>query len=337
MPLLSRIASAAAKGYGLTNQLSYAIPPNGLTGSTGASKLYYELKPSPDGKALYALGQTAEPNGTSTIYKSTNYGITWSTGASLTGSGSVYGQSLLVLNSTTVVVQQRGSFYYSSNSGASFTTILNTTSGGQNNFGSLVVNGVYGACPGYDQLVYSNDTWGTASTAAYALFADMSAIPWVPGSNSFMYFPYGSSGTSGSIFTGTNTQTSRTSITTVNTAYAVCPAIDLTNSTGNYGYWWWDTNQVNHTNQVVRISTYPSTSMTSISGATSLGYGLSNFCMAITPNSTVVIGTDNGVWKGSASSALTKIDTGLAAAVCNIGNYVYYMTANGNCYIYNVA
>lgn len=276
---------------------------------------------------LYAMLQTAEPNGTGTVYRSTNGGVTWTQGASVTGAGSSYGFSILALSSTTVIVQHRGYFYRSTDSGASFSTIL-TTSGGQNNFYNISSDGTYGVCAGYDQIVTTSNNWVSASTASKPYGYSMATAALTNnGSNRFTHAGLGSSGSPATAYVATNAGST------------VAGPISLTGNQNNCA-----SNPATGLNAIIGgpegsatfgiiYATYPSTTYSSANvtgmGTVWAGNG------AISPQGKIVVPMNTGIWNvNTAGTAPTLISSfaDFQSAVSDGTTYCYAIRQNGDVY-----
>jgi hypothetical protein len=281
------------------------------------------------GSTLYAMSQSIFLDGTGTIFHSTNGGVTWTQGASVTGSASSYGFDLLALSDTTVIAQQRASIFRSTNSGTSFTNILNATFPGQNNFFNIGSDGVYGLCSGYNQNIISNDNWVTATTSASQLgFSLMASCALTNnGSNRFLFAGFGSSGSPAQAYVATNSGGS-----------AVGPIAVL----GNQSFV--ASNPTTGFNAIVSApegggalavyyATYPGTSYSTanISGLNLTRSGQP----CISPSGTIIVPMTNGVWSVTTSGAPTQISalTDVVATTSDYaGGYVYLIRGNGTVY-----
>ncbi len=296
-----------------------------LRGNVGVSGGYWWL--SFAGGTLYAMLQTSEPNGTGTVYRSTNGGASWTQGASVTGGGSSYGFSILALTSTTVIVQHRGYFYRSTNSGDSFSTIL-TTSGGQNNFYNISSDGTYGVCAGYDQNVVTSDNWvsATATTRPFGFVMATAALT-DNGGNRFTHAGQGSSSSPASAWVATNTGGSATGPIALtgnqnncasNRSTGVNAIIGGPEGSGTFG---------------IIYATYPSTSYTSANvtgmGTVWVGNG------AISPQGKIVVPMNTGLWNvnrsGTAPSLISAFSD-IYSTVSDGSTYCYAIRQNGAVY-----
>lgn len=313
----------------LLNPYVFAAGGGGAGGFTQVGAIgvsgYWTLSYS--GGTLYAMRQSAEPNGTGTIYRSTNGGVSWTQGASMTGTGSSYGFGMLALSSSIVIVQHRGSFYRSTNSGDSFSNILNT-GGGQNNFFNISWDGTYGVCAGYDQNVYSNDSWVSATTMSKPFGYVMATSPLTNNSsNRFVHAGLGSSGSPASIWIASNTGASATgpisvtgnqNYTASNPATGFNAIVSAPEGDATFGVWY---------------ATYPSTSYTT-ANVTGMGTTRSGLpCIA--PNGNIIVPMTNGVWRVNASNAPISITniTDIGATTSDYTNgYVYLIKNSGEVY-----
>lgn len=296
-----------------------------LRGNVGVSGGYWWLSHS--GGTLYAMLQSSEPNGTGTIYRSTNGGTSWTQGASVTGAGSSYGFSILALTSTTVIVQHRGYFYRSTNSGDSFTTIL-TTSGGQNNFYNISSDGTYGICAGYSRNVTTSNNWVSATAGGQPYGISMATAPLTNnGSNRFTHAGLGSSGSPATAYVATNAGST------------VAGPIALTGNQNNCA-----SNPATGLNAVIGgpegsssfgiiYATYPSTSYTSANvtgmGTVWAGNG------AISPQGKIVVPMNTGIWSvNTAGTAPTLISSfsDFQSSVSDGSTYCYAIRQNGDVY-----
>lgn len=297
-PLLSRIGGGRSGfGFGsnkkiITTSGSSPVPIlMGTLPDDGYAERY--ISPSPSHKTsnvVYAIGYTN--GGSCTVYKSSNGGATWSTGATVTGAGSFYAGAVLAISDTTVIVQHRGDFFRSTNSGASFTTILQTT-GGQNNFFNLSWDGTYGMCGGYSQHVYTNDSWTTATASANTLGISMATAPLTNNGNVFLKAGLGSSGSPLAAYHTNNTMSSYSQVLTTlgNQHYAASDVGTGVNIVMGAGY------------STLYYATYPGTSYSSTTAS-----GNGNGFPCVTKNGVIIYPSSAGLYKFS-GGVHTQLDS----------------------------
>ena len=324
---MTTITGATIKGATI-RPAGNAPPISGFTqqGVVG-SAAYWRL--SFAGSTLYAMGQSTEPDGTGTIYRSTNGGTTWTQGASVTGSASSYGFALLALSDTTVIAQQRASIFRSTDAGTGFTNILNATYPGQNNFGDIGSDGVYGLCSGYNQNIISNDNWVTATTSASQLGFSLQASCALTnnGSNRFLFAGLGSSASPAQAYVATNSGGSAVG------PIALLGNQNLVASNPTTGFNAITSRPEGPNDFAVYYATYPGTSYSTPNIS---GLGLSRSGRhCISPSGTIIVPMASGVWSVTTSGAPTQISA-LADVVDTVsdysGGYVYLIRSNGTVY-----
>jgi hypothetical protein len=270
-------------------------------GTLGAAGVDIQLSVPIGGSTLFALRQNVSPNGTSTLYRSTNGGATWTTGASLAGSGSSYGQGLLALSDTVVIVQSRGNFYRSTDSGSSFSLIL-STSGGQNNYFNISSDGTYGVCGGYDQNVITSNNWASASTTSkpYGIVMATAALT-NNGSNVFLHAPLGSSGSPSTAYVGNSSGGSTIK------SFAVGGTQSIAASNPTTGFNAFMNIPESGTSGYVYYATYPSTTYAT-ADLTGITWGWTGY-LAVTPDNKILCPFANGLWLVRPGTTPTQVST----------------------------
>lgn len=284
---------------------------------------------------LYAIVNSAGYNGTATVYRSTGAslgyaGITWTTGASVTGSSSPYAATILALSATTLIVQQRAGFFRSTDGGASFTNILNATGSGQNNYFIPSSDGTYGICAGYSYNVITTNNWVTATKVSQ--FGTGTALATSAltnnGSNRFISAALGSSAplntygwivdTSGTVYK-TQTVNGDQNFTCSDPATGRNAIVSAPESGPSFG---------------VYHATYPGTTYTS-SNVTGMG-NVRTGQPCISPEGRVVVPMNNGVWKvymdNSTAPELITSTNNIASVVSDGSMFCYALGSDGKVY-----
>jgi hypothetical protein len=267
--------------------------------------------------------------GTSTLYRSTNGGATWTTGASITGSGSQYGQGILALSNTVVIVQNRGYFYRSTDAGDTFTLILATT-GGQNNFFTICSDGTYGVCAGYNQNVVTSTNWTSASAVGrpYGIVMATAALT-NNGSDRFLHAPLGSSGSPYAAYVGSSTG----STTVASFGVGGNQSIAASNPTNGFNAFMNIPEGGSSGN--VYYATYPSTSY-STADLTGISWGWTGY-HAVTPDNKVLCPFSNGLWlvRPGTTPTLVSSFTNFSGVCLDVtGSRNYIIRASGEVYRY---
>lgn len=292
-------------------------------GAVGTSGVDWSLGYA--GGTLFAARLTTSPNGSTVIHKSTDSGATWTQGATLTGSGSSYGQGMLVISSSILIVQNRGYFYRSTDGGSNFSTIL-TTSGGQNNFHSISSDGTYGVCGGYDRNVVTTDNWVSASAVSSPYPYCLSTCALTNnGGNKFVHAGLGSSNSPAAAYiAGYNGSTIATiSLNANGTLIASNPATGFNAIAAK---------PENNSSFTIRYATYPSTSYT-VADVTGMGITWSGY-PCVSPSGHFIMPMTSGLWKINPGAAPTQISnlTDIIAVCSDGSNYVYALRMGGQVY-----
>lgn len=316
-------ASAASNSVTPSYSPSFAY-----VGTVGAVNEEWNISVPINGSTIFVLGNSAGFGGTSTLYRSTNGGSTWTTGGSITGSGSMYGQGLLALSNTVVIAQNRGYIYRSTDAGNTFSLVL-ATGGSQGNLGNISSDGTYGVIGGYDLNVITSDGWVTASAISKPFGTRMATASLTNnGGNVFLHCP---AGTSSPASNATIANASGSSvIATIAVGNNICSAgANITGFNAISSY-----NANSGTGLAVRYATYPSTSYT-VANVTGMGdYG---GAVSVTPPNNIIVAAQNGLYlvrQGTTPVQLSAATDWYSTCLAVSQGRNFMINANGDVYRY---
>lgn len=287
------VTATNAIGTGPASAPSNSVTPTyspsfTYVGNIGTSAVEIILSVPISGSTVFALALSSSPYGTSTLYRSTNGGASWTVGGSVAGSGSAYGQGILAISDSVVIVQNRGYFYRSTDAGSTFSLIL-ATGGGQNNFFTISSDGTYGVCAGYSRNVITSDNWVSASAVGSPFGIVMATAALTNnGGNAFLHAPLGSSGSPYTAYVATASGSS----TIASFGVGGNQSIACSNPTNGFNAFMNIPEGAASGN--VYYATYPSTSYTA-ANLSGISWGWTGF-PAVTPDNKILCPFSNGLW-----------------------------------------